>query len=236
MSNPTRLDKRLVELLQCSRTDAQHYIEGGWVTVNGDVIDMPQHPVSDETVALMEGATLTPPEPATLLLNKPAGVDMAAALAMITPASRAESYVVGQRTLQRHFHRQEAVMPVDASYSGLVIFSQDWRIHRHVEQFHSSLEQEFVVDVTGELAPYGMAKLSRGMIYQGRSLSPCKVSWQSENRLRFAIKDVRVGQLRWMCAQVGLKVSAIRRLRVGQVGLSKMPEGNWRYLGAGQRI
>ena len=236
MSEPTRLDKRLVQLLQCSRGDAQQYIEGGWVTVNGQVIDLPQHPVSDEAVALLDGATLAPPEPATLLLNKPAGIDMAAALALITPDSRAETFVAGPRILQRHFHRQQAVMPLDASYSGLVIFSQDWRIHRHVEQYHASLEQEYVVDVTGELAPYGMAKLTRGLVYQGRTLGPCKVSWQSENRLRFAIKDVRLGQLRFMCAQVGLTVVSIRRLRVGQVGLSKMPEGQWRYLPAGQRL
>jgi 23S rRNA pseudouridine2604 synthase len=55
-------------------------------------------------------------------------------------------------------------------------------------------------------------------------------------RLRFAIKGVQPGQLQHMCAQVGLKATAIKRLRIGRVSLSKMPVGNWRYLPTSERI
>ncbi|MGH8486255.1 MAG: RNA-binding protein, partial [Pseudomonas sp.] len=34
MSEPTRLSKRLIELVGCSRREAELYIEGGWVTVD----------------------------------------------------------------------------------------------------------------------------------------------------------------------------------------------------------
>jgi 23S rRNA pseudouridine2604 synthase len=98
------------------------------------------------------------------------------------------------------------------------------------------IEQEFVVEVEGELAPYGLAKLCDGMLYQGRALPRAKVSWQNENNLRFAIKAVRPGQLRHMCAQVGLDVLSIRRLRIGRIALSRMPVGEWRYLPAGERF
>ncbi|MCY1380680.1 hypothetical protein D9M69_685240 [compost metagenome] len=80
-----------------------------------------------------------------------------------------------------------------------------------------------------------MPKLTHGLIYEGRSLPQAKISWQSEQRLRFAIKDVRLGQLQFMCSQVGLKAEQIRRLRIGRVGLSKMPEGQWRYLATDQK-
>ena len=67
------------------------------------------------------------------------------------------------------------------------------------------------------------------------------MSWQSESRLRFAIKAARPGQLRDMCGQVGLQVLAIRRLRIGKVALGKgpngaMPPGQWRYLPVGERF
>ena len=39
-----------------------------------------------------------------------------------------------------------------------------------------------------------------------------------------------------MCAQVGLKVVSIRRLRIGKVSLAKMPVGHWRYLPVGERF
>ena len=77
---------------------------------------------------------------------------------------------------------------------------------------------------------------SSGLQYQGRSLPPCKVSWQNEVRLRFAIKDVRPGQLRHMCEAVGLGVVWMRRIRVGRIPLGKLPVGEWRHLPAGARF
>ena len=38
---PVRLAKRVAELKGCSRSEAERYIEGGWVTVNGQVIEVP---------------------------------------------------------------------------------------------------------------------------------------------------------------------------------------------------
>lgn len=42
MSTPVRLAKRLAELLPCSRREAELYITGGWVTVDGRVEEAPQ--------------------------------------------------------------------------------------------------------------------------------------------------------------------------------------------------
>jgi len=81
-----------------------------------------------------------------------------------------------------------------------------------------------------------LIRLNHGLSYNGRALPPCKVSWQNEFRLRFAIKGVQGGQLRDMCAQVGLDVVAIRRIRIGKIPLAKMPEGTWRYLPVGERF
>ena len=232
MSQPTRLDKRLVELLGCSRAEARHYIEGGWVSVDGKVVEAPQTMVTTEVVQLDPEATAEAAEPATLLLHKPAGADAAAVAALLVPDHRAASDESGVRPLHRHFQRLVALAPLEDEASGLVVFSQDWRVRRLLQDDLPGLEQEFVVEVQGTAGPWALARLGHGLSYRGRALAPCKVSWQSENRLRFAIKDVQPGQLQDMCGLVGLQATAIRRLRIGRVGLSKMPEGQWRYLGA----
>jgi len=41
--------------------------------------------------------------------------------------------------------------------------------------------------------------------YNGKALPPVKVSWQSETRLRFALKGVQSGQIAHMCQSVGLQ-------------------------------
>lgn len=240
MSTTTRLSRRVTELLGCSRADADAYIEGGWVRVDGKVVESPQHPVTDERVELDPDAVLEAPEPATLLLHKPAGFDAfrpgSPVASLATAQTRWDADPTGMRLLQRHFHRLTPLVPLDAEASGLIVLTQDGRVWRRLTEDLEQIEQEFVVEVDGEIAPYGLRRLNHGLSYHGRELPPCKVSWQNEFRLRFAIKRVEPGQIRDMCAQVGLRVVAMRRLRVGRIALAKMPEGAWRYLPVGEKF
>ena len=59
MTDPVRLSKRLAELLPCSRREAELYIEGGWVTVDGKRVEEPQYRVTDQRIELLPGATPT---------------------------------------------------------------------------------------------------------------------------------------------------------------------------------
>jgi len=236
MTTPLRLDKRLAAQLHCSRAQARHYIEGGWVSVDGVVVEAPQTLVAGQTVTLAAGASSEPAEPATLLLNKPAGCTAEEMSALLREDARFADDASGLRLLHRHFLRLEAPLPLDAAACGLVVLTQDWRVRRHLLESGPGLEQEFMVDVEGEGSPWALPKLTHGLSFQGRALPACKVSWQSEQRLRFAIKDVRPGQLQHMCAAVGLRATQVRRLRIGRIGLSRMPDGQWRYLAPGQRF
>ncbi len=240
MSDPVRLAKRVVELAHCSRTEAEQYIEGGWVSVDGQIVEAPQHMVTTEVVVIDPEAHLEAAEPATLLLHKPPGFDAIdgnqPAASLVAPATRWADDASGIRPLKRHFQRLTPLVPLDVEASGLMVLTQDGRVWRRLTEDAGLIEQEFVVEVGGEIAPYGLARLNRGLSFQGRVLPPCKVSWQNEIRLRFAIKAVQPGQLRYMCAQVGLEVVAIRRIRIGKVPLGKMPAGEWRYLPATERF
>ena len=236
MTAPVRLDKRVAELRECSRADAQAYVEGGWVSVDGAVVELCQTPITTQRVEIDPDAQLEAIEPATLLLHKPVGVDAAAAAQGVTLASRMLADPSGVRPLKRHMQKLAPLMPLEADASGLMVVSQDGRVWRRLTEDYASIEQEFVVEVSGEIAVYGLAKLASGLRFRGRILQPAKVSWQNEVRLRFAIKDVQPGQLRHMCSEVGLGVLSMRRIRIGRIGLNKMPVGAWRYVASGERF
>ncbi len=68
-----RLSKRVMQLKGCSRKEAEQYIEGGFVTVNGVVVEEPAHRVDQQTVALDPQASLLLLSSVTLILNKPPG-------------------------------------------------------------------------------------------------------------------------------------------------------------------
>src|SRR5665647_3466096 len=70
-----RLAKRVAALVPCSRREAEQYIEGGWVRVNGQVVEEPMFRVLEQKVEIDPQATLLDLGDVTLLLHKPAGFD-----------------------------------------------------------------------------------------------------------------------------------------------------------------
>jgi 23S rRNA pseudouridine2604 synthase len=230
-----RLAKRVAEIVPCSRGEAERYIAGGWVTVDGAVAEDPATRVTPaQAVALLPGAQPVEPAPVTILLHKPAGVDAAGALALIAP----ETLAAGgdTRFLRRHLARLTVVTPLEPEASGMVVLSQDWRVTRKLVEDGARVEQEYVAEVTGAIVDDGLSRLNAGMRVQGRATVPLKASWQSEARLRLAGKDIRPGQVAAMCAEVGLTVTSLRRLRIGRVALGQLPAGRWRYLHETERF
>lgn len=227
-------------MLACSRQDAEQTILGGWVRVDGEVIEEPQFKVLDQRIEIDEGAQLAPPEPATIVVHKPELFDSQdggnPATRLLKADSRWQGDNTGIRMLKRHFNHLAAVMPLERDASGLLVLTQDPRLLRRMREDANKLEQEFIVEVSGEIAPYGLRRLEHGLAFNGRNLPPCKVSWQNETRLRFAIKGVQPGQLVSMCGDVGLAVVAMKRIRIGRVPLAKMPVGEWRYLATDARL
>lgn len=245
MNDAVRLAKRLAEMLSCSRREAEQYIEGGWVTVDGVVVEEPQFRVQSQTIVLSPDASLLALTPVTLLLHKPAGYEASdvssdgnatgskTAAQLLSAANRWAGDRSGIRPLKKHFSASELATPLATAASGLVVFTQDWRVLRKLREDARVLEHEVIVEVSGEIKPGGLERLNRidhGFTFKGALLPPAKVSWQSEARLRFALKGEMPGQIAYMCESVGLKVEAMKRLRVGRVPLSQLPPGQWRYL------
>jgi 23S rRNA pseudouridine2604 synthase len=239
-----RLAKRLARELGCSRSEAERYIESGMVTVDGVVVDTPPSRVRDaQRVALVRGATLSATEPVTLLLNKPPGLvagdaaDGAAGLLQVR--HRATGDRVPPRVEPAHLRRQLCLTPLETTAGGLLVFSQDPRIARRLTEDASQLEHETMVDVAGAVDPALLARLAIDPA-EPRAPRAMRVSIGSSSdettRLRFAIKGHQPGRIERACADAGLKVLAISRLRIGRVPLAGVPVGEWRYLGPEERF
>ena len=239
MTEPVRLAKRLAEMLSCSRREAEQYIEGGWVSVDGVVVEEPQFRVLDQQITLAKDASLLALAPVTLLLHKPAGYEAgqdgspAPLAALLSPATQSSGDSSGIRPLKKHFSSVELVTPLATPASGLVVLTQDWRVTRKLREDARVMEHEVIVDVAGDIKPGGLERLNRvdhGFTFKGALLPPAKVSWQSETRLRFALKGEVPGQIAYMCESVGLTVQGMKRLRIGRVAMSQLQPGQWRYL------
>jgi len=229
-SEPQRLSRRIVEMTGCSRREADLYIEGGWVTVDGVVVEAPQFKVLDQQIVLAPDARPEPVLPVTLLWNKPAGtpVQEGDMDRVLLPEQRhVEPTDPTVRPLFRHLHRLQAPLPLAENDAGLQVLTQVHGVQRKLTDRDRPVEQEFVVEFSGELPPAALAALNSPW---GNGRFSCKVSRQSEQRLRFAGKGIASAQIRARCAEQGIVVSGARRIRIGQVALSGLALGYWRYL------
>ena len=229
MTEPVRLAKRLIELISCSRREAELYIVGGWVTVDGHVVEAPQFMVSELIVKLHPEAQCLPVEPATLLFHQTAEHNS------ISAAHRSADDHSGIHLLEQHFFRLTPCTPLERNASGLTVYTQDFRVSRKLSD-DPTIEQEYIVEVSGELIPNGLALLNLGLKFNGKPLPAARVSWQNETRLRFALKGVIPGQIAAACQKVGLEVLSMKRIRIGRVNMAKLPAGQWRYLTPEERF
>ncbi len=254
-----------MQLKGCSRKEAEQYIEGGWVRVNGVVVEEPQHRVAPHhTLTLDPNASLLGLTPVTLLLNKPAGhtdgleelppVRAGAprtsapgrkgpppnARSLLTPAQHWKDDASDTQVLKRHFQHLEADVELETGATGLVVFTQDWRTTRKLTEDMAQMEHEFLVEVQGEVAPEALKPIAHALKDERLALPPAKVSVSSSapnmSRLRFAIKGSHPGLVAYLCEKAGLELVSMRRIRIGRVALSDLPVGQWRYLGAHERF
>jgi 23S rRNA pseudouridine2604 synthase len=235
-----RLAKRVAELRSCSRSEAEQYIAGGWVRVDGQVVEEPQFRVMNQKVEIDSQASLMTMTDVTLVFNKPPGIDARSADRLLTAASHMAQDASGQRFLKRHLLKLICPVPLETGASGLLVFTQDWRVERKLVEDANSMEHEVIVEVAGEVPDDALRRLNHRIGADGSELPQVKVSINSSGdnkaKLRFAIKGTHPGLIAWLCERASLKILGMKRIRLGRVAISSLPIGQWRYLAPHERF
>ncbi|OSZ64697.1 RNA pseudouridine synthase [Hydrogenophaga sp. IBVHS2] len=247
--DPQRLAKQLAARLGCSRRDAELFIAGGWVSVDGALVEEPQARVrSDQTITLDPHARAEPLPPATLVWHKPAGVAVpqtdvlpdALARAWFTAERRHPADASGRRLLRALLNRLLPVSRLHDEASGLMVFTQSPGVARRITDRQSPLEQEWLADVSNaptlpDEREAVLRSIGKPLYFDGRELPSLKASWQSDRRLRMAFKHDMPAEPGHRTARAGLS-AVLHRQRIGRIGLDGMAAGQWRCLGAAERF
>lgn len=241
-----RLAKRVAQLVPCSRADAEAYIEGGWVQVDGVVIELPQHRVTNEQIIVDANADTTPQSPVTLLLHKPSGYDAISgplpAIELLEPESQSLKDRSNIKVLQQHFAQLISATALENSATGLTVYTKDFKIQRRLIDDAEKIECETMVNIAGAISADLLRQLNRLQVINGQSIGLGKVSVSHQNEgntvtgLRFASKGFNPGQIKQVCDALGIDILTMRRTRIGQVSLKDLPEGQWRYLTAHEKF
>jgi 23S rRNA pseudouridine2604 synthase len=237
-----RVSKLMSERGLCSRREADEYIERGWVYVDGvRVEELGTRVDPSQTITLDRRADSL--SRVTILLNKPVGYvsgqpepGYQPAIKLIVPASRFAGDNPSTRFEREHLKGLAPAGRLDIDSTGLLVFTQDGRIAKLLIGEDSPIEKEYHVRVEGQLDDRGLALLNHGLSLDGAALKPAKVTRQGRDQLRFVLREGKKRQIRRMCELVGLKVTSLKRVRIGRVALGDLPPGQWRYLHGYQKF
>ncbi len=239
-----RLSKLMSEQGLCSRREADSYIERGWVLVDGKpVTELGTRIDPAQRITLNRAAQIQQHTRVTILLNKPVGYvsgqaedNHKPAVTLINAASR---FAGDQSPLHFSAANLKGLAPagrLDIDSQGLLVLTQDGRIAKQLIGEDSLIDKEYLVRVQGKIAGNGLQMLNHGLKLDGEVLKPARVSWQNDDQLRFILHEGKKRQIRRMCELVGLKVTGLKRVRIGKVKLGDLPTGQWRYLRADEKF
>lgn len=222
----------------CSRREADRYISAGLVLVDGQVIDTlgtRVDPGSD--ITLSPEAQQDSRQKVTILLNKPVGFVSGTpedgyrpAVSLITGGSRYRKDRSPLRFKRAHLKGLAPAGRLDIDSQGLLVLTQDGRIARQLIGPGSNVGKEYLVRVRGPVDEARLRRLRFGLELDGRPLKRAGVTRLNDQQLQFILTEGRKRQIRRMCAEVGLEVTGLKRVRIGDVHLAGLPEGQWRYL------
>lgn len=239
-----RVSKLMSEQGLCSRREADSYIERGWVLVDDvPVTELGTRIFPNQKITLARQAQTQQESSVTILLNKPVGYvsnlpekGYQPAVVLIKPDARYVEDKMPLRFSATHLRGLAPAGRLDIDSQGLIIFTQDGRVAKQLIGQDTSIEKEYLARVTGTLSAEDLAKLNFGLSLDGKALKRAEVRWQNEDQLRFVLREGKKRQIRRMCELVGLEVTGLKRVRIGNVKLGDLPEGQWRYLRAGERF
>jgi 23S rRNA pseudouridine2604 synthase len=239
-----RISKLMSEQGICSRREADSYIERGWVLVDGvPVTELGTRVYPHQKITLAKAAQSRQDASVTILLNKPVGYVSAQAekgykpaVVLVTP----EAHFRGDRSPLQfspvHLRGLAPAGRLDIDSTGLLVLTQDGRIAKQLIGETSEIEKEYLVRVTGNLPDRSLALLNHGLALDGEPLKRAEVGWQNKDQLRFVLREGKKRQIRRMCELVGLGVTGLKRVRIGNVRLGDLPAGQWRYLRSDERF
>ncbi len=217
-----RLQKFLSRAGVCSRRLGETYILEGRVQVNGKIVNTLGTRVDpDADRVLVDG------KPAVLkrqmiyiALNKPSGY--------VTTCSQA-----GEPIVLNLVDIGERVYPVgrlDRDSTGLLLLTNDGRIHHRLSHPSFDHEKEYEVTLAEPISDGALQKLAAGLPMMGTRTRPAEVRRISARRFVIVLREGRNRQIRRMVRKVGGRVTVLRRTRIANILLGDLPEGRWRHL------
>ncbi len=205
----------------CSRRAAEELLAAGRVTVNGAVARLGDKAEPTDAVCV-DGKPLAVVEKKTyLMLHKPRGYTC-------TLKDKHAEHLVTELVADCGA-RVFPVGRLDKDSEGLLLMSDDGDFMQTMTHPRHGVEKVYEVTVSGDLNGCE-SRVAAVRDLDGEPIRPAKVRRIAERVIEVTISQGKNRQVRRMCAQVGLTVERLKRVKEHTLALGDLPCGQWRYL------
>ena len=217
---PVRLNKYLSEAGVCSRREADRLIETGRVTVDGKKAVTGMRVMPGQVVKIGQKTVSRQDEMVVLAVNKPRGI-------VCTEERRERNSIV--RFLDYPV-RVTYVGRLDKDSRGLLLMTNNGDIINRMMRAANYHEKEYKVTVDKEITDDFIRKMASGVAILDTVTRPCRVEKLGKYTFRIILTQGLNRQIRRMCEALGYEVRDLVRVRIVNIRLGSLKEGQYRKL------
>jgi 23S rRNA pseudouridine2604 synthase len=215
-----RINKYLSERGLCSRREADSWVEGGRVSINGVVATLGTKVQAGDAVRVDGRAVGGETSHVYIALHKPVGVEC-------TTDPRVPHNVVG---FVSHRERIFPIGRLDKDSEGLLLLTNDGDIVNDLLRARHGHEKEYLVTVDRPVTDAFVNAMAGGVEILDRITAPCRVHRVGKNAFRIVLTQGLNRQIRRMCEVFGYTVRRLIRVRFVNILLEGLSPGRWRNL------
>jgi 23S rRNA pseudouridine2605 synthase len=226
MAELIRLQKYLADKGVASRRKCEEFITDELVKVNGKVVtelgtkvdpDKDIVEVNEQEIKAIKSDYIY------IMLNKPAGY--------ITSLKQTDSSSPLVTDLLKKV--KERVYPVgrlDKDSSGLLLLTNDGDFAYKLMHPSFEKEKEYIVTTMETVTRTMIERFQKGIMIEGVKTQPAIVKRIELTKISIILKEGRNRQIRKMLQKVGNTVSYLRRVRINNLTIGNLKEGEYRFL------
>jgi 23S rRNA pseudouridine2604 synthase len=218
----TRINKYLSEIGYCSRRAADHLIDAGRVTINGQVPEKGTKVTTEDEIAV-DGKVVHHPEKKRsvyIALNKPRGI------VCTTDQKREKDNIID------FIGYPSRIFPIgrlDKMSEGLIFLTNDGDIVNKILRARNNHEKEYEVTVNKPIEGDFIKKMGDGIPILDQVTRKCFVEQTGHRTFTIILTQGLNRQIRRMCEYLDYRVTRLKRVRIMNVELDQ-PSGEWRFL------
>jgi 16S rRNA pseudouridine516 synthase len=216
LSNLPRFNRKQVRLLLVERR----------ITVDGQFVSDPHHPVSEFSRVLLDDEVLQAGKPSRyFMLHKPQGC--------VSATSDPQHPTVLDLLDEPDKHELHIAGRLDFNTTGLLLITNDGQWSRRLTQPQTKLPKVYYVETEQDIGPEYAATFAAGLYFAFEDLTtqPAELELLGPRTARLSIIEGRYHQVKRMFGHFDNKVTRLHRERMGPLALdSALAPGRYRAL------